>query len=397
MIWSPQQEVALQQVGRWIKTRATPYFTLAGFAGTGKTTLAKECAFGVEGTVYFASYTGKAAHVLRKTGIMNASTIHQLIYQPRTKCSQKLADLKAEREILHLKDPKPEADLARIEEAIQQEQINLNRPEFTLNTDSPLRGASLLVIDEYSMVDQQTGKDLLSFGCPILALGDPGQLPPVQGRQFFRAKPDILLTEIHRQAADNPIIRLSKDVREGRTLKPGTYGNSRVVHRSTIPDKVLGEMMLNTDQLLVGTNESRRAFNVFIRQMLGRMDPLPSAGDKLVCLRNNHLDNLLNGQTWTVTGVSGELMLRIKMTNDDGDKITCLAHPNHFHGTQNDIDHDTRREANEFDFGYALTVHKAQGSQWDHVVLIDEWRSANRKQWLYTGITRAAETVTIIQ
>ena len=71
------------------------------------------------------------------------------------------------------------------------------------------------------MVDEELGRDLLSFGKPVLVLGDPAQLPPVKGGGFFtEAEPDIMLTEVHRQAADNPIIRMSMVVREGGRLDP---------------------------------------------------------------------------------------------------------------------------------------------------------------------------------
>jgi exodeoxyribonuclease-5 len=397
MIWSAQQEGALRQVSRWRSGLPRPYFTLAGYAGTGKTTLAKQLASGVGGTVYFAAYTGKAAHVLRKTGIPNASTIHQLIYLPRTKCDEHLVSLQDQLARLCRATPLRAEAVALVEAKIAAELRNLARPEFTLNSDSPLRGAALLVIDEYSMVDRQTGHDLLSFNCPVLALGDPGQLPPVQGTRFFDGPPDCMLTEIHRQAADNPIIRLSKEVREGRRLKPGTYGTSRVVSRADVSDSTLGSLVLGTDQLLVGLNETRRQFNRYARQLLGRTGAVPVRGDKLVCLRNNHQDGLLNGQTWTVDRVSGTRYLRLGLLGEDGERVTCLSHPNHFEGTEADISHNNRREANEFDYGYALTVHKSQGSQWDSVVLLDEWRSSNRAQWLYTGITRAAESITVIQ
>ena len=397
MNWSPQQERVLQMVSEWKRRRAKPYFTLAGFAGTGKTTLAKQLASDVEGIVYFAAYTGKAAHVLRQTGIPNTSTIHQLIYLPRYKCDARLTSLRSKHTRLLKRDPPPtDAEIAALEEEIACEVRNLNRPEFTLNNDSPLKGAKLLVIDEYSMVDQQTGIDLLSFDCPVLALGDPGQLPPVQGSRFFNHPPDFMLTEIHRQAADNPIIKLSKEVREGRRLLLGEYGSSKVVRRKDVVAE-LGPLVLGADQVLVGLNESRREFNRYMRELQGRKTPLPVAGDKLVCLRNNHQDGMLNGQTWTVVHVSGTKHLRLALRDDDDRRATVLSHPNHFEGTEANIDPRRRRDANEFDFGYALTVHKSQGSQWNNVVLIDEWRSSNRAQWLYTGITRAAQSITIVQ
>ena len=108
-------------------------------------------------------------------------------------------------------------------------------PSFVLNEESPAAKASLIIIDECSMVDADLGRDLLSFGKPVLVLGDPAQLPPVKGGGFFtEAEPDVMLTEVHRQAADNPIIRLSMTVREGGRLAAGLYGDSRVIHRDAI-------------------------------------------------------------------------------------------------------------------------------------------------------------------
>jgi exodeoxyribonuclease-5 len=402
MEWSPQQEQALRLASRWKKSGSQPCFTLAGYAGTGKTTLARELSESAGGMVYYAAFTGKAAHVLRRTGIPGASTIHKLIYLPRDKCGQKLGDLEAElARLLRRREPaerdlENEVRVAGLRREIATECENLRRPDFYLNNDSPLRGASLLVIDEYSMVDQQTGRDLLSFGCPILALGDPGQLPPVRGTQYFTGEPDAVLTEIHRQARDNPIVRMSADVREGRVLRPGTYGESRVLRSCDVSDAELGRMTIAADQVLVGMNATRRQWNGQIRRLLGRSGPLPEKGDKLVCLRNNHDEGLLNGQTWTVERARQRRYLELGLVGEEGEKVSCVAHRDHFEGGDVSLDPRTSRAANEFDYGYAMTTHKSQGSQWDSVLLLDEWRGAGRRQWLYTGITRAAERLTVV-
>lgn len=394
--WSPQQQQALDRVGRWLKERDKPAFQLAGYAGTGKTTLAKHLAATVNGPVYFAAYTGKAAHVLTKSGAVNVSTIHKLIYTPKDKSQQRLKDLEAERAKLLTHSPVPKVMLEKVEKAIQQERTNLARPMFQLNSESPLYDAALLVVDEYSMIDEQMGEDLLSFGCPILALGDPGQLPPVQGRPFFTAKPDILLTEIHRQAQDNPIIWMSKEVREGRVLRPGDYGTSRVIPYGRLPREELRDMVLSTDQLLVGRNATRITSNGRARELLGRTNALPQEGDKLVCLRNNHEVGLLNGQLWKVrrdTIFDGDYVI-MDIEGEDGAKVEVSAHPHYFHG--NKPEYWERKDAEEFDYGYALTVHKSQGSQWNNVLLFDEWYGKDRKEWLYTAITRAAERIDIV-
>ena len=394
--WSPQQLTALDRVGRWLKAKDKPAFQLAGFAGTGKTTLARHLASTVDGPVYFAAYTGKAAHVLSKSGATNVSTIHKLIYTPKGKSQQRLKDLEAERAKLLTHKPVPTTMLEKVEAAIQAEKINLARPMFQLNSESPLLGAALLVVDEYSMIDTQMGEDLLSFGCPILALGDPGQLPPVQGTSFFSDKPDILLTEIHRQARDNPIIWMSQEVREGRVLRPGSYGSSRVVPYQQLPRDELRSVVLSTDQLLVGRNATRILSNRRARELLGRTDALPQAGDKLVCLRNNHEVGLLNGQLWKALADSifdGDYVL-LDIESEEGTRVDISAHPHYFHG--NKPEYWERKEAEEFDYGYALTVHKSQGSQWNNVLLFDEWFGKDRRQWLYTAITRAAERIDVV-
>lgn len=418
MKWSPQQELAAKKIRKWRASlgqkRVTdwrfasqkPYFLLGGYAGTGKTTLAKELISGM-GKVIVAAYTGKAAHVLRRHGL-EASTLHKVIYLPRDKCDARLRSLLLQKKKL-LETASSDSvtsegltrnlKLEKLEKAIFKERQNLKRPDFNLNTDSELAEADLLVIDEYSMVDEQMGEDLLSFGCPILALGDPGQLPPVQGARFFKEEPDMMLTEIHRQAAGNPIIHLSKIVREGGRLVPGTYGNSQVVKSSSLKDAEYTAAIMSADQALVGLNATRRNFNRVFRAQLKREGSYPERDDKLVCLRNNHKESLLNGQTWTVehSRLEGQY-LNMRLVNvDDGNRITCLSHTDPFEDPPREIEHHERRNANEFDYGYALTVHKSQGSQWDHVVLLDEWRLKDRAKWLYTGITRAAQSITIIQ
>lgn len=395
-MWSPQQRAALDRVGRWIEKKDKPTFQLAGYAGTGKTTLAKHLAANVDGMVYFAAYTGKAAHVLTKTGATNVSTIHKLIYQPKDKSQVRLKELYAQQAELRTHDPIPQTLLKKVEDAILAERINLTRPMFQLQLESPLTDAALLVVDEYSMIDEQMGKDLLSFGCPILALGDPGQLPPVQGRSFFSEQPDILLTEIHRQAQENPIIWMSKEIREGRSLRPGDYGNSRVLEYGSLSKEVVKDRVLNTDQLLVGKNATRISSNARVRQLLGHTSPLPRDGDKLVCLRNNHEVGLLNGQLWTVLGdaMFDDKYVHMEIVNEDNARVLVEAHAQYFHGEK--PEYYELKDAQAFDYGYALTVHKAQGSQWDDVVLFDEWHGRDRRKWLYTAITRAAERIDII-
>ncbi len=337
--FTPHQDSALKTVADWLKAKpgkngTPPVFRLFGYAGTGKTTLARHIAEGVDGEVKFAAFTGKAALVMRNKGCDNASTIHSLIYRAR-------------------------------ESGVEQ-------PSFELWDDAPASKAKLIVIDECSMVDAELGRDLMSFECPLLVLGDPAQLPPIQGGGFFTdCEPDAMLTEVHRQAQDDPIVRMSMDVREGHTLDIGRYGESEVVARNELdPDRVM------------------------------------SAGDKLVCLRNNRKKGLFNGGLWRVKSrtasrskTSRIISMRLSPDEDFGHKVTKVSvRCDCFEGGIEAIPWEQRKPYDEFDYGYVLTVHKSQGSQWDDVVLFDESFAFqdSRARWLYTGITRAAKRLSVV-
>lgn len=400
--WGEQQLRAIALAQRWLRAPAEtrkPYFRLDGFAGTGKSTIALDLIGDVEGYVPFATFTGKAASVLARKGIPNVSTIHKLIYKPKDKSQATLKALEIERAALMKRDPQPLNLLERVNRAIEQEQENLKRPMFALNVDeSPLIGAKLLVIDEHSMLDKFMRDDLLSFRVPILLLGDPGQLGPVKGESGFAGEPDFLLTDIHRQAKDSPIIQLATMVREGRVLRPGQYGNCEVIHIRDMRPGELAEWVLEADQLLVGRNATRASSNFRYRQLKGFDQWHPVAGDKLVCLRNNAEAGFLNGTTWMVrqdADIVDSKTVMLYLTDDDGRPVDCLAHSAYFRGES--PPHYEIKDAECFDYGGALTVHKSQGSQWDDVLLFDEWNGQGRREWLYTGITRAAKRIRVVQ
>jgi exodeoxyribonuclease-5 len=371
MSWSPQQDAAITAVQKWLADKRGPQvFRLFGFAGSGKTTLAKSMAEDVRGAVLYGAFTGKASLVLRKKGCEGASTIHSMIYKA-------------------VEDPVT------------------GHTEFILNKDSDVAIASLVIIDEVSMVGEDLARDLLSFGTRVLVLGDPAQLPPVRGEGFFiNAHPDVMLTEVHRQAAENPIIRMSVDVREGRGLQPGYYGESRVVRRGDLGRDEMRELVMAADQMLCGTNRTRQSFNTRIRQIkgiAGRMESWhPVEGDRLVCLKNNRTKGLLNGGLWEATRVSfakGKFDMLVKSLDEENVvPVDVTVSQEFFLGTEKEMDWRDKKKSDEFCHGYALTVHKSQGSQWDNVFLYDEsaiFRDDAAKH-LYTGITRAAEKVTVV-
>jgi exodeoxyribonuclease-5 len=406
--WSPQQDAALLAVDQFLRDPDQQVFRLFGYAGTGKTTLAKYFCEGVDDVV-FGAYTGKAAHVLRQKGCPGAMTIHSMIYHSKEKGQARLKELEAMLAtlLIELREagqlPEGNRRVGDLRTMIETERKNLSRPTFTLNEDSVVRDVSLVVIDECSMVDGRMGEDLLSFGTKVLVLGDPAQLPPVGGGGFFTedCRPDVMLTEIHRQAAESPIIAMATKVRQGERLQHGDYGNCKVVA------KIGPEQALAADQLLVGRNKTRHSSNARMRSLLGRAHSMyPVIDDKLVCLRNNHDKGLLNGAVWHVDDVGAIQDERVYMTlvsDEERDvpgaiPLEVEAHTHHFEGKDEALPWWERKAAEEFDYGYAMTVHKSQGSQWDSVILFDEaycFRS-DRDRWLYTGITRAAEDLIVV-
>jgi exodeoxyribonuclease-5 len=363
-VFTPHQDAALTAASDWYKSArgSASIFRLFGYAGTGKTTLAKHIAEGVDGKVLFAAFTGKAACVMRSKGCHSASTIHSLIYKARESGEE--------------------------------------TPSFDLWHEAPASKAKLIIIDECSMVDAELARDLMSFDVPLLVLGDPAQLPPIQGGGFFTdAKPDAMLTEVHRQAQDDPIVRLSMEIRAGNRLAAGEYGETQVVRRADLdPKRVLG-----ADQVLVGRNATRRAYNARLRERHGFAEALPMAGDKLVCLRNNRRKGLFNGGLWLVKAKpkARRQIIRMHLDPDEGlggRMVKVSVRPECFTGEIDQFEWPQRKPYDEFDFGYVLTVHKAQGSQWDDVVLFDESGAFpdNRDRWLYTGVTRAAKRLTVV-
>ncbi|NEH72321.1 ATP-dependent DNA helicase [Rhizobium leguminosarum] len=370
MQFSPVQSAAIDTVAGWFYYASAdrPVFRIFGYAGTGKTTLARHFAEQVDGRVHYAAFTGKAAMVMRKNGCENATTIHSTIYN---------------------------FDLDE----------TTGRTSFKLKPKFELQGIKLFIIDECSMVDEDLGKDLLSFGIPVLVLGDPAQLPPVKGGGFFtNADPDVMLTEIHRQAQENPILRAATAVREGRPIKYGNYGALQIIGRG----EVTAELVKSADQVLVGINKTRTAYNERLRELAGYKTRMPEPGDILVALKNDSTLGVFNGGLWKVLALNkqskgslNDLCVRMSVKSLDFDNaapVDVRVREEFFQGRGHEVDWRELRGTQQFDFGYALTVHKSQGSQWQNVCLFDESSTfgADRGRHLYTGITRASETLTIV-
>jgi len=386
---SGEQARALTAIGQWLKAfekNDHPQFlTLGGYAGTGKTTLLAALRTILytnrpEIRIAFAAFTGKAAlvlkHKLKTDNIIqrgdSVSTLHGLMY--------------------HSEGNKDSAPSWRKRDELK---------------------ADLIVVDEASMVSEEIWQDLLSFGKPILAVGDHGQLPPIGSNFNLMDEPNLRLEKIWRQAADSPIIALATLARTSGDIPIKTYGPG--VLKLDQSDPQTGEIVEDilkshsSDTLvLCGYNHTRQKLNQGVRELKGYETPDPQRNDTIVCLRNSRESGLSNGQIGTIEAIISadhdeDNTWWYMVADFDGTKFEGYV-PREQFGASTTLAQPPKRPHGDmvglFDFGYGLTVHKAQGSQAKRVLVFeerftkmdqDEWQ-----RWLYTAVTRAEEELYIV-
>ncbi|MEU5549228.1 AAA family ATPase [Micromonospora sp. NPDC047793] len=422
--FAPQQEHAIDKITDWYgrdDDERQQVFRLFGYAGTGKTTLARHIVeqLGVQRVLY-AAFTGKAAYVLRGKGCENASTVHSLIYQPVEKVRKKLDALR--KELAETVDP---GERLRLGEEIRHEQAKVDSPDWILRDSSELEDADLLVLDEVSMVGERMARDLLGYDRPILCLGDPAQLPPVDGGGYFiNAAPDHLLTEIHRSALDSPVTRMATTIRNSA---PGQrdYGIGGRDGDSGRIEQMSVEQLLTFDQVLVGRNATRWQAVHLLRALRGLFGP-PQAGDRIICLANSSEAEVFNGQQFDVLDCQEDATGRtdrhhLVVRDDEGNTRHLTAWAAGFRDLEGEkqAKRDGRGTIVAATFAQAITTHKSQGSQWPRVLVVDEssvfygaaYREhvkalgaagaaieghVNGQRWLYTAVTRASEQAVIV-
>ena len=389
-----KQKEGLEIAVRRYKERK-PYTCVAGYAGTGKSTLISFIidALGVDknNEVCYVAFTGKAATVLRAKGCANATTAHRLLYHARPKADGGFVFIKrSKEEFKHLK---------------------------------------VIVVDEVSMLPKEMWELLLSRGVYVLATGDPGQLPPIDPEtdNHVLDEPHIFLDEIMRQAQDSEIIRLSMWVREGKPLAEFLCKNEQVM---IIDKKDLNTgMYLWPDQILCAKNATRKDINDTVRLIKG-FGKEPCIGDKIIGL-TNHWEfqsasggwDLTNGSIGTIQSMEKKGIYLPPWIHTG--PVDYLYTTMSIDGVENDwffnipIDYkylttsvpalNKKQEAQlrkrksegpyDFSYAYAITTHKAQGSEWNKVLVFEEsWPGGEEHaRWLYTAITRAKEKVVIVK
>ena len=348
---------ALQQEAINLTKQNKPTTCIGGYAGTGKTTIISALAKTNNWRV--ATPTGKAALVLKQKGI-HATTIHHLLYKPILDENNHLVGFKKRK---------------RVE-------------------------APLLIIDEASMISMELFNDIRNtegIG-KIVLVGDPFQLPPVKAHQYFTdEKLNITLTQVHRQAEKSLVLKTATQIRQQKQI-------NLPFEKRPLAEALKKVTTLNTNTAIITwTNQTRHNINNLITG-----DRTPKIGDIIIGTRNNHEAGYINGEQYLIEKLGGinqelscqnaiiktpEETLRVKLDLGQKtyqDRINTLGGKEEYQAKLGDLV--------EWDYGYALTTHKAQGSQWQEIYLVPEYpmnrQEANR--WYYTAITRAQSQVFLV-
>lgn len=384
------QMEAIRGIRAWLhSTPRQPYVRLSGYAGTGKTVC---IAYLIQNAldilpndirhrkICVCTFTWKASLVLRSRGV-NSQSIHSIFYAPRTT---------KEGEVVF--EPRPVSEIRSM--------------------------YSMIIVDEASMVSADIRQTIENIDIPVLYVGDAAQLPEIStgfnksasSSKDFMEDSEFNLTKIRRQALESPIIRLSIDIREGKFIPYGKYGDGvfKIEH-----EELSDSLLLKSDQLIVGKNATRNYLNNYVRELLGYdVTSMPTKGEKLVGL-NNLLDRgCYNGQEWIAMDdyskyplkTSRNINMTISNPNIEDDlRVQACVFPD---DTINDSFDSTSQLARflkdnkyyQVDFGYALTCHKCQGSSFKKPIVFEEYLGNKKfhKKWLYTAVTRAEEKLIIV-
>lgn len=386
-----KQQEGLKEVLRRYKN-GDKYVVIGGYAGTGKSTLVRVLieALGIdENKVAYVAYTGKAAEVLRQKGNKNSLTAHKLLYNFVALANGKF----------------------------------IKKPKLSLEY-------SLIIVDEVSMLPKSMVDLLLKHNAFCIFLGDPFQLPQISKDENHGLldHPHVFLDQVMRQAAESEIIRLTMAIREGKTLEYQKGDEAIVIPKREL---VTGHLTW-ADQILCATNKTRISINNQIRQEYG-YEGLPQDGEKMICLRNNWDYCSEDGESVLVNGMTGIIhqpfetfrmlppAIKIKdkkiyviqgdFTSEDGHTFSSVEMDEAllFGDTPSlprDVESRLRRTnkkgmiPEQFTFGYCITCHKAQGSEWNKVTVLEEnfpFDKTEHARWLYTACTRSAQKLVLVK
>lgn len=373
-----QQQQIVDEAVDFYYNSSEQVFQYSGKAGTGKSVVLNAIIKRLGLTladIAPMSYIGAAAIIMRLKGLTNAKTIHSWLFEPQIVYDGDVIDG-------YMNRPKPRL----------------------IFVPKPLGNKKLVCVDEAGSMPFSLKKELESRGVKIIACGDLNQLPPPCDNPAYLYSGKVRhLTQIMRQEEYSAIIYLANQILEGKKVEPGFYGNVLAIYDSDLTDS----MLMNSEVVICGKNDTREKFNKYIRKnLLGIDSKLPTHGERLVCRKNNwQIDangiNLANGLIGTVKSFPSVYTF-------DGKKFEMDFSPDLFDGVFSGLQCDYNyykakphereaikkspySEGEKFELAYAITTHISQGSQYKHGIYFEEYlNSAINKNLNYTGITRFA-------
>ncbi len=418
---SPDQRVVYESMLDWINSRRGDLLTVGGYAGTGKTTVLGLFAAETDLKVAYICFTGRASSILgRKLNATGVATTNRSQADDERRVTGRWGHLfysPFSQEATH-------PFCGTIHRLVKRAVIDDRTEELLgwVDREQLDRPYDLIVLDEASMVDSKLIHSIKRHGVRILAVGDHGQLPPVMGDGSLMQNPMLRLEKIHRQAEGSPIIQLSRVIREegrlDRSLADGrrlVFGTVADLRRKVLPE-IIQESRLET-AFLCWRNLTRISTNKTAREYMGYAGLPPQRGEPVICLRNyppvyNGMRGLMVDSTvqpfpeeWWV------LRARVEFPDEGVPAIDYEVCRDQFHRPETfksvddlrakGIKVDSMGDAGKlFDFGYALTVHKSQGSQFQHAVVMVDWRQNYQDEAIqrlaYTAVTRASERLTVL-
>jgi len=368
IVLTPEQEVAAEAATKVLTSGKPGSLSIGGYAGTGKTTIIKSILERVDAvvpqseneivdyealypsyveelvpkTVAVAAFTGKAVNVLRKKGIHRAQTLHRLMY-----------------EVVH-----------------EGGKLTFVRRDMLDCTS--------VIVDEASMLNKQLLDDLMSYGLPVVFIGDHGQLEPIGENPGVMVDPNIKLEKIHRQAESSPILQFAHSLRQSRYFDWNKVNSDEL---KRLPYDVATSQCHTFDVVLCGFNATRIYYNDLIRKRRGKTGKV-AEGDRMICTRNIRRYGMFNGGMFEIVKVvkPGTRRFIVDIVTDEGLML---------HGVTIAIGEDpmsVEMDTISCDYGYVITVHKFQGSEAENVLVFEECHPDwNRSRWCYTAATRASK------
>ena len=382
MILNPGQEKIKAEAIDWYRNSSEQVFEIEGAAGTGKSVLIYEIlkALGLKSFQYMPmAYTGQASIVMRSKGFTTARSIHSSLYEV--------------------------VDVYDNENMNTQFGLPSKHKEFRLRQYiDPM--VDLFFIDEAYMVPDYMVKDIKSFGKKIIVCGDSHQLPPIGGKPGFLTGYGVhRLTQLMRQAENDPIVYLAMRAMQGLPIHEGMYGNNVLVIND---DEFVPQMIGFANAIVCGTNRTKDTLNKYVRQVAGFNSDLPRFGERVIC-KNNNWQCVQDGIA-LANGLCGTVVSQPDASSYNGKTFDIHFKPDLANTVFYNVpvnyeyftgDYETRQDMKSmhgrkysvgelFEYAYALTTHVSQGSEYNNMIYIEEFmRPQIQNQLNYTGITRA--------